>query len=106
MPRMTAPLAMGAATRPPAVYRGNPFQIEVALAYGGTSPVQKVTLEALTELLSQSDARTLRQFILNTFDGIGSEGAELTSVEIGLTPEIFYNKINDMTPLRNLALSA
>ncbi len=24
-------------TRPPAVYRGNPFQIEVALAYGGTS---------------------------------------------------------------------
>ena len=29
-----------AATRPPAVYRGNPFQIEVGLAYGGTSPVQ------------------------------------------------------------------
>ena len=25
-----------AATRPPAVYRGNPFQIEVGLAYGGT----------------------------------------------------------------------
>ncbi len=29
-----------AATRPPAVYRGNPFQIEVALAYGGTLPAE------------------------------------------------------------------
>ena len=27
-----------AATRPPAVYRGNPFQIEVAVAYGGQLP--------------------------------------------------------------------
>ncbi|MCK4414447.1 MAG: DNA topoisomerase VI subunit B [Candidatus Eisenbacteria sp.] len=27
-----------AATRPPAVYRGNPFQIEVGLAYGGGMP--------------------------------------------------------------------
>jgi DNA topoisomerase-6 subunit B len=65
-----------AATRPPAVYRGNPFVIEVALAYGGASPVQKVTLEALGELLSESDARTLRQFLLNTFDGVGSDGAD------------------------------
>jgi DNA topoisomerase-6 subunit B len=65
-----------AATRPPAVYRGNPFLIEVALAYGGASPVQKVTTEALTELLSESDARTLRQFLMNTFDGLGSSGAD------------------------------
>ena len=28
-------------TRPPAVYRGNPFQIEVALAYGGEQPKEK-----------------------------------------------------------------
>ncbi len=28
-------------TRPPAVYRGNPFQIEVALAYGGDQPKDK-----------------------------------------------------------------
>ncbi len=28
-------------TRPPAVYRGNPFQIEVALAYGGFQPKDK-----------------------------------------------------------------
>lgn len=65
-----------AATRPPAVYRGNPFQIEVGLAYGGANSAQKVSLEALTELLSESDARTLRQFLMNTFDGIGSDAAE------------------------------
>jgi len=65
-----------AATRPPSVYRGNPFQIEVALAYGGTSHVQKVSLEALTQLLHESDARTLRQFIVNTFDGLGGEAAD------------------------------
>lgn len=65
-----------AATRPPAVYRGNPFQIEVALAYGGGSTVERVTYEMLTELLAESDARTLRQFLINTFDGLGSEAAE------------------------------
>src|SRR4029078_7591626 len=65
-----------AATRPPAVYRGNPFLIEVGLAYGAASPTQKVTLETLTELLTESDARSLRQFLLTTFDGIGAAGAE------------------------------
>ena len=40
-----------AATRPPAVYRGNPFAIEVGLAYGGASTAQKVSREALHELL-------------------------------------------------------
>lgn len=65
-----------AATRPPSVYRGNPFQIEVALAYGGVNQVKKVSLELLTELLHESDARTLRQFIVNTFDGMGNEAAD------------------------------
>ncbi len=65
-----------ATTRPPAVYRGNPFQIEVALAYGGNSVVQKVTLDLLTELLSESDARTLRQFLIMTFDGLGVDAAD------------------------------
>jgi DNA topoisomerase-6 subunit B len=65
-----------AATRPPAVYRGNPFQIEVALAYGGANAAQKVTREALADLLSESDARTLRQFIVTTFDGMGPEAAD------------------------------
>ncbi len=65
-----------AATRPPSVYRGNPFQIEVALAYGGANNVQKVSAELLAELLHESDARTLRQFIVNTFDGLGGEAAD------------------------------
>lgn len=74
-----------AATRPPSVYRGNPFLIEVGLAFGGGSSAQKVTLETLTELLSESDARSLRQFLLTTFDGIGREGAEkiLTEAKAG-----------------------
>ncbi len=65
-----------AATRPPSVYRGNPFQIEVALAYGGTVTAQRVSLELLRQLLQETDARTLRQFLLNTFDGLGSDGVE------------------------------
>ena len=70
-----------AATRPPAVYRGNPFLIEVGLAYGGSSPTQKVSLETLTDLLSESDARSVRQFLLTTFDGIGAAGAERIMTE-------------------------
>jgi DNA topoisomerase-6 subunit B len=65
-----------AATRPPAVYRGNPFVIEAALAYGGSPTAQRVPLDTLTELLSQSDARTLRQFLTNTFAGLGAVGAD------------------------------
>ncbi len=45
-----------ASTRPPSVYRGNPFQIEVALAYGGTQAANKVSLETLSEMLAESDA--------------------------------------------------
>ena len=74
-----------AATRPPAVYRGNPFLIEVGLAYGGVSSAQKVSLEALTEMLGESDARTLRQFLMNGFDGIGAEASDkiLTEAKMG-----------------------
>ena len=74
-----------AATRPPSVYRGNPFQIEVGLAFGGTSPVHKVSLDALTEMLSESDARTLRQFLMNSFDGLGAVASDkiLDEAKIG-----------------------
>jgi DNA topoisomerase-6 subunit B len=74
-----------AATRPPAVYRGNPFLIEVGLAYGGVSQAQKVSLDALTEMLGETDARTLRQFLMNSFDGLGSEAADkiLTEAQMG-----------------------
>ncbi len=64
------------ATRPPAVYRGCPFQIEVGIAYGGNVATQKVTRDELQELISQSDARTLRKFLMDTFNGIGSDAAE------------------------------
>lgn len=74
-----------AATRPPAVYRGNPFLIEVGLAYGGVSQAQKVSLETLIEMLGETDARTLRQFLMNGFDGIGSEASDkiLTEAKMG-----------------------
>lgn len=65
-----------AATRPPSVYRGNPFQIEVALAYGGGSQVEKITMDALDRLLDETDARTLRQFLMNEFNGMGADGAD------------------------------
>ncbi len=74
-----------AATRPPAVYRGNPFQIEVGLAWGGASPVAKVTREGLAELLEESDARTLRQFLITTFQGLGTEASDkiLAAANVG-----------------------
>lgn len=65
-----------AATRPPSVYRGNPFQIEVALAYGGTVSTKKITREELDRMLDETDARTVKQFLVNTFDGLGSDGAD------------------------------
>src|SRR5437016_6781768 len=74
-----------ASTRPPAVYRGNPFVIEVGLAYGGASPTQKVTLESLTELLQERDARSLKQFMITTFDGIGAAGADKILMQAKLT---------------------
>ena len=65
-----------AATRPPAVYRGNPFQIEVGLTYGGAAPTQNITKELLIELLEETDARTVRQFLVHTFNGLGGDGAD------------------------------
>lgn len=63
-------------TRPPAVYRGSPFQIEVALAYGGCLQTSKITREELVELIQQSDARTLRKFLIDTFAGVGPDAAD------------------------------
>lgn len=65
-----------AVTRPPAVYRGNPFQVEVGLAYGGAPATYRVSAEILEELLAETDARTLRLFLTTAFDGIGPEGAD------------------------------
>jgi DNA topoisomerase-6 subunit B len=73
-----------AATRPPAVYRGNPFQIEVGLAFGGQSATQHVTKELLRDLIEETDARTIRQFLIHTFNGLGSDAADKIIKESGL----------------------
>ncbi len=74
-----------AATRPPAVYRGNPFQIEVGIAFGGQAAMQHITKELLRELIEESDARTIRQFLIHTFNGLGSDAADriLKESELG-----------------------
>ncbi len=73
-----------ASTRPPSVYRGNPFQIEVALAYGGAAATKKVTREELEQLLSETDSRTTKQFLVNSFDGLGADGADKIIKAAGL----------------------
>ena len=73
-----------AATRPPAVYRGNPFQVEVGLAYGGSAPTQNITKELLAELLEETDTRTVRQFLINTFNGLGGDSADKIVKQSGL----------------------
>jgi len=75
-----------AATRPPSVYRGNPFVIEASLAYGGGVSAQKITREALGEMAAESDARSLRQFLTTTFGGIGGEAAEKILTAADLAP--------------------
>ena len=82
-----------AATRPPAVYRGNPFQVEVGLAYGGGPALQKVTRETLAEMLHESDARTMRQFLTAAFDGIGAEGADKIIKNAHLRPRVSPAKL-------------
>lgn len=73
-----------AATRPPGVYRGNPFVIEAVLAYGGGPSAQKVSLDALSELAGESDARSLRQFLTSTFAGLGGDAADKILAEAEL----------------------
>ena len=82
-----------AATRPPAVYRGNPFQVEVGLAYGGGPALQKVTRETLTEMLHESDARTIRQFLTAAFDGIGPDGADKIIKNARIRPRVSPAKL-------------
>ena len=82
-----------AATRPPSVYRGNPFLIEVGLAFGGTSAAQRISREGLQEMLDASDARTLRQFLSSSFDGIGAEAADKIIAEAGMRPRVSPGKL-------------
>jgi DNA topoisomerase VI subunit B len=82
-----------AATRPPSVYRGNPFVIEAALAYGGGVAVQKINRDALGELASESDSRSLRQFLTTTFSGMGGEAADKILAEAQLAPRQSPSKL-------------
>ncbi|MGI9178116.1 MAG: DNA topoisomerase VI subunit B [Pirellulales bacterium] len=82
-----------AATRPPSVYRGNPFLIEASLAYGGGTSAQKITREGLGELAADSDARSLRQFLTTTFSGMGGEAAEKILAEAELAPRQSPSKL-------------
>ncbi len=82
-----------AATRPPSVYRGNPFQIEVGLAYGGTAPTQNITMDLLVELIEETDTRTVRQFLINTFNGLGPEAADKIVKTSGLKTRQTPNKL-------------
>jgi DNA topoisomerase-6 subunit B len=82
-----------AATRPPGVYRGNPFVIEASLAYGGGASAQKISLDALVELAGDSDARSLRQFLTTTFSGLGGEAADKILDESKLAPRQSPSKL-------------
>ncbi|MHC4323805.1 MAG: DNA topoisomerase VI subunit B [Planctomycetota bacterium] len=57
-------------TRPPAVYRGNPFQIEAGLAYGGSLPVEGLArvlrYANRVPLLYQQSACAMSKSVLNT----------------------------------------
>jgi DNA topoisomerase-6 subunit B len=66
------------------VYRGNPFVIEVGLAYGGAAATQNVTKDLLEDLLEETDTRTVRQFLVSTFNGLGSDAADRILKAAGL----------------------
>jgi len=59
-----------AVTRPPSVYRGNPFQIEAGLAYGGSLPVEGLArvlrYANRVPLLYQQSACAMTRSVLNT----------------------------------------
>ena len=53
------------------------------MAYGGAPIAHRVSRDALAELLEESDARTLRQFLITTFNGIGADAADKILEEAG-----------------------
>ncbi len=59
-----------AVTRPPAVYRGNPFQVEVGIAYGGERPADElaelVRFANRVPLLYQQSACAITRGVLTT----------------------------------------
>jgi DNA topoisomerase-6 subunit B len=67
----------------------------VGLAYGGGPATHRVTRESLVELMGQTDARTLRQFLTVTFDGVGVQAADKILQESGLRRRMAPAKLKD-----------
>ncbi len=76
------------------VQRGSPFQVEVALAYGGNMATQKITRDELAEIIQQSDAKTLRKFLLDSFNGVGPDAAERIINQTKLPTRCSPQKLN------------
>ena len=72
---------------------------------------QKISREALTEMLEASDARTLRQFLTSNIDGLGMDGADKIIAEAEMKPRVSPGKLEkeEVTKLheamRNVNLS-
>jgi DNA topoisomerase-6 subunit B len=65
-----------AVTRPPAVYRGNPFQIEAGLAYGGALPAEGLArllryANRVPLLYQQAACATTRSVLTTSWRGYG-----------------------------------
>ena len=52
-----------------------------------------ITREGLVEMLEASDARTLRQFLSSSFDGIGVEAADKIIAEAAMRPRVSPGKL-------------
>ena len=74
-----------AGTRPPAVYRGNPFQIEVGA--GLRRHVDAPTAcrwTCSTNCWARATPARCGSFLINTFDGLGSDAADKILKEAGI----------------------
>ena len=82
--------------------------IEVGLAYGGAAATQNVTKDLLEDLLEETDARTVRQFLISTFNGLGSDAADriLKAANLGTrqTPKTLKPKETErlLTAMQNV----
>jgi DNA topoisomerase-6 subunit B len=70
------------------------------LAFGGAPASHKVALDTLEEMLGESDARTLRQFLTSTFDGLGSDAADKIIKASRLRPRVSPKNIEPKETVR------
>ena len=67
------------------------------------APVHRVSRDLLVELLEQTDTRTVRQFLINTFNGLGPDGAEriLKEARLGTRQTPSRLKLKELDGLLN-----